>query len=455
MLKSWSKIVLVSMLVIVIAAPAFATTARVRSMAGTGDYLSDDSNVFRWYSTLPSYANMVQAEIGTWEGGEWLDSYKSEGQYEFGYLWNSRGLGFNYACGEDGKWGTYRLTLNENAVNHPGFHMINPFMYMMTIEDVFSDDDLPSDATQFDRTPVNKWDVAGGWEVGENFVIGAAITRSSVKAEYTAPDMSQEASVSWTTIGLGGTWSNNDNMIADVAFSYGTGGGKTEMTATPTPDPASYEFDKATSMDIAARLFYDWKENVTVIPMIEYGTSEFAMSSTATNVFEAEHGDKMSGMLIGVGMDIEVNGSNTLIFAVEYMSGNWEPSIPDTTAQESKIVALPTIRLALETEITPWLTTRVGAVHHNNKITEKDSDEELIYTNDPNNDLGWDDLYGPRGFEWFLGAGFTVAEWTIDLELAPETPFSLGYWLTGYTAFGEYDGPDAGPVGRISAIYGF
>ena len=38
MVKNWSKIVLVSLLVIAFAAPAFATTARVRSLAGTGDY---------------------------------------------------------------------------------------------------------------------------------------------------------------------------------------------------------------------------------------------------------------------------------------------------------------------------------------------------------------------------------------------------------------------------------
>ena len=110
MIKNWSKIVLVSMLVIAIAAPAFATTARVRSLANTGDYLSDDSNVFRWYSTLPSYANMVQAEIGTWNDG-WIYS-GSDGE-----LFNSRALGFNYACGEDGKWGTYRVSLLENAVH--------------------------------------------------------------------------------------------------------------------------------------------------------------------------------------------------------------------------------------------------------------------------------------------------------------------------------------------------
>jgi hypothetical protein len=58
---------------------------------------------------------------------------------------------------------------------------------------------------------------------------------------------------------------------------------------------------------------------------------------------------------------------------------------------------------------------------------------------------------GPNGFDWFLGCGFNVAEWTVDLELAHETPFNLGYWLTGYS---NYD-TAGGPIGRISAVYNY
>ena len=56
-------------------------------------------------------------------------------------------------------------------------------------------------------------------------------------------------------------------------------------------------------------------------------------------------------------------------------------------------------------------------------------------------------------FEWFLGVGFTVAEWTIDCELEHQTPFSVGYWLTGYS-YWEQD-ESSGPVARISAVYNY
>lgn len=470
MFKSWSKIVLVSMLVIVIAAPAFATTARVRSMAGTGDYLSDDSNIFRWYSTLPSYANMVQAELGSWYNGAWIGDNQffeewywgprkapDQGQYDSNMLMDSRSLGFNYACGEDGKWGTYRISLHENAVDHAGFYLVNPFIMMASPGHAFGNSDTDANSGQFDNTPVNKWDLAGGWEIGDNFVVGAAYTRSSVKWEETTTDGTDKASVSWTTIGLGGTWSNNEDMIVDVAFTYATAGGETELAGTPTPDPNKWEYDKASGYDFAARMFWDWKDYVTVVPVFEYGATEYALKSAATNDpdFQNDHGDKMSGFMLGVGLDIEVNGSNTLIFAAEYNTGKWEASVPDTAgAEEFTVSTLPVFRLALETEITSWLTTRIGAVHHNTSFTDKVGNDEEKYTDDPDDIL----IETGRAFEWFLGAGFSVAEWTIDLELAPETPFSLGYWLTGYSAFGGNGigmGPAYGPVGRISATYGF
>jgi hypothetical protein len=103
MVKKWSRIALASFLVLMVGASvAFATTARVRSLGNTGDYISDDSAVNRWYSTLSSFANQVNAEVGNWNTG----------------LTDTRGLGWTHACGEDGKWGTYRISLNENALTN-------------------------------------------------------------------------------------------------------------------------------------------------------------------------------------------------------------------------------------------------------------------------------------------------------------------------------------------------
>ena len=441
MVKNWSKIVLVSLLVIAFAAPAFATTARVRALANTGDYLSDDSNVYRWYSTLPSYANMVQAEMGTW-GGSY---YTGPAQPGFGALMDSRALGFNYACGEDGKWGTYRLTLNENAVDDPGFYLVNPFIQLM------SPGGLIGGVPPFGQTPVNKWDLAGGWEVGESIVLGFAYTRSSMNAEFTDnvdAANNEKLDSSWSTYGLGFTWTNNESMILDATFTLASAGGKWENAGG---GGETVEWDKSSAYELSGRLFWDWKDYVTVVPKFQYSSADYALKSSPTAI-TAPNGDKTMGFMFGVALDIEVNGSNTLIWATEYNYAKFEDSAAaDGETDEFTISVLPTFRLALESEITSWLTTRVGAVHSNISYTDKQTDTEEKAT-----DGAWIPGEGflENGFSWYLGAGFNVAEWTIDMELAPETPFSIGYWLTGYSAFGAFPGV-AGPVYRISGMYNF
>jgi hypothetical protein len=439
MVKNWSKIVLVSMLVVAFAAPAFATTSRVRSLANTGDYLSDDSNVFRWYSTLPSYANMVQAEVGMWD-------YAGEG---VGLL-DSRALGFNYACGEDAKWGTYRISLLENAVDHPGYYMVNPFIWYSS-PSAFAGD-VP---TPYDTTPVNKWDLAGGWDIGESIVLGVAYTRSSMKAEYTNgtdATVNQKLTSSWSTYGAGVTWTNNEDMILDATFTLAMAGGKWEnadVDGDGTGDGETLEWDKSTGIDVSARMFWDWKDYVTVVPVVQYSQVDYAMKQAPT-ALGTPNGDKGMGFMVGVALDLDVNGSNTLVWAAEYQYGKWEPSTPEADfAEEETFSVLPTFRLALESEITSWLTTRIGAVHSNISYTDKEGTDEYKYTDGafiPGE--GW----LSNGFSWYLGAGFNVAEWTIDMELAPETPFSMGWWLHGYSAFAD-GGP--GPITRISGTYNF
>ena len=298
---------------------------------------------------------------------------------------------------------------------------------------------------------MNKWDLAGGWEVGESIVLGFAYTRSSMSAEYTdGADAAnnEKLTSSWSTYGLGFTWTNNESMIMDLAFTFASAGGKWENVNNTAE---TFEWDKSTGIELSGRLFWDWKDYVTVVPKFQYAQAEYAMKGAPTE-FATPNGDKMMGFMFGVALDIEVNGSNTLIWATEYDYGKWEPSTPEEgVTEEQTFSVLPTFRLALESEITSWLTTRVGAVHSNISYTDKEDTDEFTVTDGafiPGE--GW----LSNGFSWYLGAGFNVAEWTVDMELAPETPFSIGYWLTGYSAFGAFPGV-AGPVYRLSGTYNF
>ena len=424
MLKKWSKIALASFLVLMVGASiASATTARVRSLANVGDYISDDSAVNRWYSTLPSFGNQVNAEMGFWDGSTPA-------------LQDTRGLGWIHACGDDGKWGTYRITLNENALDHPGFWIGNPFYQTHFPGNA---DNLGAGAPTFDDSPMNKWDLAGGWELGENIALGLSVTQSKWNAEDTAADA--KASASFMTVGAGFSWTNNDKMVFDASATFGSAGGEQTVGANKT------EWDSSTAFDIAARLFYDWKDNVTVVPVAEYSQSDYSLKNSAAAIAEP-NGDKRTDFLIGVGLNMDVNQDNMLVLAFEFMNDKWEAS---NSAADSTYTTkyMPTVRLALETQVTSWLTTRLGAAKY--LVTVESEGATGDKTKATQGTPGFPGSTTPNGFDWFLGCGFNVAEWTIDLELASETPFNLGYWLTGYTGYTT----GSGPVTHIAAVWNY
>jgi hypothetical protein len=433
MLRNWSRIALASILVLMLGASiASATTSRVNSLARTGDYISDDSAVNRWYSTLSSFSNQVNVEAGQWDGASLVDT---------------RGIGWIHACGEDGKWGTYRITLNENSLDHPGFWIGNPFysVHVPGYADNLGDPLAPGAPGLWNDTPMNKWDLAGGWELGEAIALGLSITQSKWSAEDTANQA--EASNSFVTVGAGVTWTNNENMVLDGAITFGSAGGDASVGTT------SVEWDSKTAFDIAARLFYDWKDYVTVVPVVEFASSEYSLTRTATpaNPIPNPNGDKIGDFMIGLGLNMDINQDNMLVFAIEYMRRTWEYANEDTVgANLAKTTEsfMPTIRLALETHITSAITTRVGGAKYLGSVKdETNGGDELKESPGTPATVG----SNLPGFDWFLGMGINVAEWTIDLELSHETPFNLGYWLTGYSNYAT----SAGPVARISGILNY
>jgi len=441
MLKNWSRIALASVLVLMLGAVvANATTSRVHSLANVGDYISDDSAVNRWYSTLVSFANQVNAEMGDWANG----------------LSDTRGLGWNLACGEDGKYGTYRISLNEGAVSENGFWAGNRFFQDHSPQEnsfPFAGDlEAP-----YTTTPLNRWDIAGAWEIGETFALGVSITESKwfIDDTETPAGATLESDNSWMTLGVGGTWTNNENMVLDVLVNFGSAGGST--TTTLGGASSKLEWDSKTAFEIAGRLFYDWKDNVTLVPVIDFTSSEYSQTNTAAPIaapLGTPNGQKTTDFLIGLGLNMDVNQDNMLVFALEWANRSTEfvnyTSPSDTNeVKTASINILPAFRLALESHITSWLTTRIGAAKYISTTSWENQDGDEIKES-PGAPTATS-FFDSDGFDWFLGCGFNIAEWTVDLELAEETPFGLGYWLTGYS--GAWS--STGPVGRISAVYNY
>jgi hypothetical protein len=149
---------------------------------------------------------------------------------------------------------------------------------------------------------------------------------------------------------------------------------------------------------------------------------------------------------LGIAANMMVNEDNMIVFAIEpFKYTKIEPSEyheefeGEMTASER---VLPGFVLGLESDVRDWLTVRTGCTKMLTTMTGEEDDGEEVA------EVSWTDT----DFEWYLGLGFHVGDFTIDCLINREVPFMMGYWLTGYESYeGEYDTP----IYRISTIYSF
>jgi hypothetical protein len=422
----FSKILLLSLLVVGLCAPlALATTSRVQALAGAAPYINDDSDIFRWYGTLPSYSKMVMAEAGGY-----YSVMDEEGGVStvFGY----QALGFTHDWGEDHWLGTWAVFLMRYNIEDPSYFVFNPLA-------------TPADGPALGfGIPSTKFAFSWGKDVGQ-LALGLSFTRSD--AMYK-PAGGTEVDLNFTTIGGGLRWDINEDVYGDAAITLGFAGGKPGAS-----------WDKSSSSAFEGRLFWEFMENATLVPYVGYRMADFSLETTAPPA-----GDNWNQFTLGASFDFDVNTNNTLIFAAEAQSFDWKYSNAGTDKSEWKQFALPKFYVALESDITSWFTFRVGATKTMVKttLTAANGDEyeftfpvvlmESGEVPDPDAIVTIDgmNVYSAEDFTWHLGGGFHVGEWDIDAVFSQELPFRLGYWLTGYG-----DSNDEPVVGRVSATYRF
>ncbi|MDH3214907.1 MAG: hypothetical protein OEN01_01285 [Candidatus Krumholzibacteria bacterium] len=398
-----SKMLILSLVVVSLASASFATTSRVIALAGTSNYINDDSNIFRWYGTLPSYTNMVMAEAGQATGtigpsgnGDLFTEYQA--------------LGFTHSWGEDHWLGTWAVFLLYNSVEDMSFYNFNPLAGIGT------------EGTN--STPTTKFVFSWGNEIEDVVSYGINFTRSDASFETTAGGTND---INYTTIGGGARFDVGEDAYVDAAATFGFAGGD-----------SLGGFDNGKAWDLAARLFWEVRDDVTVVPFLGWRAFDLAYEDLA-----ATSGLKSSDFQAGASLNFDVNTNNMLIFATEIEFVTLEPSkVAPGDQNEIKVTHLPKFFVALESDVTSWLTTRVGATKTMRKIEDTDFAGDESISTAPSFEGG--------DFDWSLGAGFHVGEWDIDAVFSHEIPFRLGYWLTGY-GVGDLDPP----VGRVSGTYRF
>jgi hypothetical protein len=429
-----SRMLIVSLLVVMIAVPAFATTSRVAALGGASSYLNDDSDVFRWYGTLPSYSRIVMAEAGVAmaEGGP---TYGADARFQ--------ALGFTHDFGEDHWLGTWGIFLLMNNVEDGSFYLFNPLVTPGGAPLV------PGGMTSLQPVQSTKFVLTWGQEIEDLFSFGVQFTRSERSSE-NEPAAIGDIKSSLTTLGGGVRVDVGDDAYADIAVTYGSAGGDlTVAPVAPATTPQTGDlWETSTTFDVEGRLFWEWMDDVTIVGVAQFTSWDFltvAQNASLTN----NGGSKGTNILLGMSLDMDVNTNNMLIFATEVEFGGYEPSklvaTDVTRAKEVSRTVLPTFRVALESDINSWLTTRVGAAKMMTRMETTyatvTGDRKLTTTGS---------FSSGSDFQWTLGAGFHVGDWDLDVVLSDDMPFRMGYWITGYGT-----GDNDPPIARASGTYRF
>ncbi|MBN2184382.1 MAG: hypothetical protein JW746_03540 [Candidatus Krumholzibacteriota bacterium] len=418
-------IVTVAVVLVVMSGAAFATEARLTALGrDVAPYICDDANVYSWYATLPSYSNLLI--VGLWNDWEYDDGDDVEAAF-----------GLTYALGEDGAWGTLAIGLMENT---PG---PNQDSWMASeIWGWWDSRDI------FDWSLYNRYMLMYGYQM-EGMSFGLFFSRAceadKYESDYGDP-YEQEWKEAYTTLGLGFRMDIGEDMVLDAAFDYT----KASYLYTYTDIDADEEADPGKAMAFRARMFYNWREDITFVPYFDFSTQDFAYSPVDEFYSDEGYGFKTTAFKFGIGANMKVNEDNMILFAIEpfaYWKGEPSGYTDDYEDEwETTVKTMPKFILALESDLTDWLTFRTGCSKSLAKYgySWSDADDSEEYWEN------YDSDFDP--FTWNLGLGFHFGDFDIDCVLNKDVPFSMGYWLTGYQ--NNYDN-ETTPVGMISAVYHF
>lgn len=401
-MSKFTFLFLAALTVLAMAVPAMATDTRQASLAGVGNFIEDDFNIFMWPATLTSYSNMVWIGIQNLQIGE--------GTQMFYYM------GASYGLGAENKHGTIGLFLFDFDRG------LNPF----------TSDAWPGSGV-FNDIETQKWTLFYAYPM-DKLSFGIYLNRDdSGEKDDTgvgAGATSTKFHDSYTTVGASIRFDMGDKAYCDLGADVSSVGYLTEHT----PTYGTIKQDARLKYSAQARIFYQWKENFTWVPFVSFQHWDFSEKADSAAAFALDNwGDKATMVEVGLGTNIKVNENNLLIFAFEPIV--WvkrEPSSPPAgvTADVTETV-IPRMYLALESDVKSWLTFRAGAV----KTLYKEADKDETATTRS------DITYTDANFAFYMGLGFHVGDFDIDALLNNEVPLHLGYWLTGYTPSNQYELP--------------
>ncbi|MBU0742840.1 hypothetical protein KKG45_11820 [bacterium] len=349
------------------AAPASATSARVESLGGGGDYFEDVDNVLRWYGSLPSYGGTALFELGEKTSGASI---------------RNRGAAILAELDRDGAWGTAGM-----------------FLFGDNSDEVIR--------------------LAWGRRLG---AVRLGIQWKLSWESYGWYDH-DASSVGWLdavdqVFGAGLRWEMDDRTYLDVAADITEAGREVEMgDATIEPENFSVE-----TYSWRCRGFHALSDATVIVPLVSYDRFlQTAYLSAQDGVYDWD----LDAFQAGLGFNHLPDADTMLVGSFTYGLTHDSRAHPRDESDENRLTATYhayDLRLGVERRLLGWLTLRAGAwqslVLHDVVVQESPGGPGVA------------DRSSDEDLDISLGIALHFGPFDADFAFQENAPFNFGSFIT-------------------------
>jgi hypothetical protein len=356
---------------------AMASSTRVQSLGLQGDYIMDYSNVQMYPSAIVRYQNLVYGDLGVKDATDGVNDLSEFVDNNASFLSEEdRAMGAILGNLFGGKMGSLGIFLNENA---------SPISQALG-------------AQYFDRNHNEAWNVVWGYKFSQ-LALGLKFDRTYSSVDVTFEDTlggtAKPYDALFSGLGLYAPGNNGRQIFNELALELGSlpfntmgfGGGVTmdfEMDGRPSfldlsgevrryqlsvvgkdSDPeGDVEDNGGLSFAFNARAHLATSEDFQVVPVVNFYTIDMSLKETILDATSAlvdtTSKIKTTGFNLGLAGQWKLRESDWLTLGLAYQSVKLD-GVDTPFDALVKYTTMPNVFGALESNLWPWLTLRLGA----------------------------------------------------------------------------------------------
>jgi hypothetical protein len=362
-----------------------ATSSRILSLGGDGDYFEDEHNVLRWFGSLSDYRDIVVVELGDIQNGEATAEQDAV----------SQGAGLHYGLDGRGVWGTVAVYV--------------------------------SDARRGGRAPGDfallwsrRW---GRLQAGFYYSY-----YGTTRIEYTSGPGTVEPNYMDQTLGLGVRAELQERFYFDLAGEW-MNTDREYFIGEAHDLQAENAWD---SFAIRVRGFYGVTDRVALVPLLSHRKSDHL--SFAESLDQVGDWDARTSRL-GVGVSVFPDSDHMLLGSWEYRWLKEDHAGRPVPAAEAWLSERcgdgHILRLGMESRLASWLSLRAGA---RQVVLEERHRLDRIGSAMPANGKAPDVRDSVRKdpeLDLAVGLALHLGSFAADFVFNDDAPFSFGYLFTG------------------------